>query len=66
MIYSAAFDGMPAEAREAIYTRMWQILSGAVSDPKYAHLSFVDRKTIAEILRETKANLPSYFGDVTK
>jgi hypothetical protein len=39
MIYSEAFDGMPTEAKDAIYQRMWQVLSGADTNAKYARLS---------------------------
>jgi hypothetical protein len=66
MVYSPAFDGMPAEAKAAVYNRMWQILSGDETSSKYAHLSLNDRKAVVEILRETKTGLPPYFGNVTK
>jgi len=58
MIYSAAFDALPAEAKDAIYKRMWQILSG---EEKTDRLSFADREAVVEILRETKRGLPDYF-----
>ena len=35
MIYSEAFDSLPAEAKDAIYQRMWSVLSGKVSGGKY-------------------------------
>ena len=58
MIYSDAFDALPAEAKDAIYKRMWQVLSGAEKDKKYARLSAADRRAVLEILRETE-QLPS-------
>lgn len=61
MIYSEAFDGLPSEAKDAIYKRIWQILSGQEKAAKYARLSLDDRKAIVEILRETKQGLPDYF-----
>ncbi len=61
MIYSEAFDALPAEAADAIYKRMWQILSGADQSEKYARLSTADRQAILEILRDTKHGLPDYF-----
>ena len=61
MIYSKAFDSMPAQAKAAIYQRMWQILSGQKKDHRYSHLSPTDREAIIEILRATKPDLPSYF-----
>jgi hypothetical protein len=58
MIYSAAFDGLPAEAKDAVYQRLWRVLSG---EEKYARLSGKDRRALVEILRDTKKDLPSYF-----
>jgi len=66
MIYSEAFDNLPVEAKEAIYKRMWQILSGQETDRKYARLSLPDRQAIVEILRDTKPGLPNYFQPVTR
>ena len=61
MIYTEAFDALPAAARALVYQRTWDILSGAVKDPEYARLSAADRRAIVEILRETKKHLPAYF-----
>jgi len=66
MIYTEAFDSLPAEARTAIYRRMWQILSGAEKAGKYARLTLADRQAVVEILRETKKGLPEYFQAVTR
>jgi len=70
MIYTEAFDSLPVEARDAIYRRMWQILSGQIfpekdKAKKYARLSLADRRAIVEILRATKKGLPAYFVPVT-
>jgi hypothetical protein len=54
MIYADVFDALPADAKEAIYTRMWQVLSGEDRSPRYARLSSSDRQAIVEILRDTK------------
>lgn len=61
MIYSDVFDALPSEAKNAIYERLWLILSGASTDAKYLHLSPADRQAVLEILRETKKQLPDYF-----
>jgi hypothetical protein len=61
MIYSDAFDALPAAARDVIYKRMWEILSGGETGAPYTRLSLVDRQAIVEILRETKKGLPDYF-----
>jgi hypothetical protein len=61
MIYSAAFDALPAGTRNAVYRRMWAILSGKESGERYARLTAADRQAAIEILRETKPGLPQYF-----
>jgi hypothetical protein len=61
MVYSAAFGALPAEARTAVYVRMWDILSGRDSTPKYARLSETDRRAVVDILRETLHDLPTDF-----
>ena len=57
LIYSEQFDQLPVEARDAIYARMGQVLSGEERSPKYARLSPSDRRAIIEILRDTKKGL---------
>ncbi len=61
LIYSSAFDGLPAEARDALYRRLWEVLSSADPGARYAHLSPEDRAAIVEILIATKPGLPEYF-----
>ena len=61
MIYSAAFEALPVDAREAIYARMWAILSGRDTNPRYARLTEADRRAVIEILRDTLHDFPSYF-----
>jgi hypothetical protein len=61
LIYTDAFAALPAEARAAIYSRLWTVLSGGDRDPKYRRLSRSDRRAIVEILRDTKEDLPSFF-----
>jgi hypothetical protein len=61
VIYSPAFDALPAPAREALYRRLWAVLSGTVDDARYSGLSPADRKAIIEILAATKNGLPDYL-----
>ncbi|HEY7450015.1 MAG TPA: hypothetical protein VH702_17795 [Vicinamibacterales bacterium] len=61
LIYSPAFDALPKPAKDAVYQRMWDILSGRETDKIYARLTRADRQAIVEILRETKNDLPSWF-----
>jgi hypothetical protein len=62
MIYSPAFDALPAESKDSIGERLWQVLSGQVlssqtESAKYARLSRADRQAVIEILRDTKNDL---------
>ena len=61
LIYTEAFDALLPLAKEAVYARMWQILSGAETNRRYARLKPADRTAVIEILRETKPDLPAYF-----
>jgi hypothetical protein len=49
MIYSAAFDALPTEAKSRIYARIPEVLN--------AKFSAADRQAIVEILRDTKKDL---------
>ncbi len=66
MIYTAAFEALPADAKDAVYRRLWQVLSGADRDSRYEHLTRGDRQAIVEILRDTKPDLPGYFGGIVR
>jgi hypothetical protein len=67
LIYSPAFDALPPLAKDPIYRRMWEVLSGQEQDARYqAALSRADRQAIVEILRDTKKDLPSYFQAVSR
>ena len=66
MIYADAFDALPSEARDAIYRRLWDVLSRRETGAKYARLSAADRRAIVEILRDTKKNLPDYFQPINR
>ena len=61
MIYSAAFDALPPAARDAIYRRLWEVLSGGEHDGRYRRLTASDRRAVIDILRDTKPDLPLYF-----
>lgn len=59
LIYSAAFDGLPAELKEIVYRKLHDVLTGKDQSPMYKHLSKDDRQAILEILRDTKTDLPA-------
>lgn len=59
IIYSEAFDALPATARDLVYHKLYEILSGVNTDPRFAHLSQRDRRAILDIIRDTKPMLPN-------
>ena len=52
MIYTPAFDALPAAIKETVYRRMWSTLSRQETG---------DSEAVIEILRDTKKDLPAYF-----
>jgi len=66
LVHTAQFNQLPQAARDAIFARMWQVLSGQDRAPRYRRLTFEDRKAVVEILRDTRKDLPPYFEIVTR
>jgi hypothetical protein len=67
LIYSPAFDALPPGAKNPIYRRLWEVLSGQEQDNRYqTALSPADRQAILEILRDTKKDLPQYFQETIR
>ncbi len=58
LIYSDAFDALPAPMKEHLYARLSEILSDKDQSATYASLSPETRRAIREILAETKRDLP--------
>jgi hypothetical protein len=61
LIYSEAFDALPKPALDYFYRRLWDVLTGKDKDEAFATLTRSDREAILSILRQTKADLPSYW-----
>ncbi len=61
MIYAPAFEALPDLAKDVIYARLWEVLSGQETDERYGRLSSSDRGAVVAILRDTKSDLPPYF-----
>ena len=61
IIYSAAFDGMGAEALEAVYRRLHDVLLGTGGDARYVRLTLTDMRNILRKLQETKTGMPGYL-----
>jgi hypothetical protein len=62
MIDTPAFAALPASAKQAVFERMWLVLSGQETGKKYARLSPADRQAVVAILRDTRTDLPSSFA----
>jgi len=58
LIYSEDFEALPAPAKEYIYHRLFEVLSGRDRSPEYAALPDEERRAILEILLATKPGLP--------
>ena len=64
MIYAEAFDGMPDWARERVYRRLYDVLTGKDSSERFKRISTADRSAVLEIVRDTKRRLPDYWNSV--
>jgi hypothetical protein len=53
MIYAPAFRGMPDAPKNLVMGKIDRVLSGEITDPKYAHLTPQLRSDIREILNQT-------------
>jgi hypothetical protein len=58
LIYSDAFDSLPTIAKEYVYGRLLDVLSGRDQSPEFASLTAKERKNVLEILLATKPGLP--------
>ena len=62
LIYSAAFDGLPAEVRSRVIANLQDVLIGKDQSPDFKHLTAKMRTEILEILRETKPEFRKSLG----
>jgi len=62
LIYSRAFDDLPAEVKVMVWKRLNEVLTGRDKTEAFAHLSAADRKAIREIVTATKRGLPADWG----
>lgn len=61
LIYSPAFDALPAPLLEIVYRRLAAILNGAPAFDEYIRLTLPKRRSIRDILLATKPGLPAGF-----
>ena len=66
MIYSPAFRALAGDVREAIYTRIWMVLSGKTAGSRYSRLSAEDRRVVMEILQDTLPDVAESFRAVNR
>ena len=59
MVYSEAFDDLPAPVKQAVYRRLIDTLSQPPGDRRFDHIAAGDRRAILEILRATRADFPA-------
>jgi hypothetical protein len=57
LVYSPAFDNLPAPVKEYVQRRLREVLTGQDPSKDFRHISTEDRRAILEILRETKPEL---------
>lgn len=62
LIYSAAFEQLPAPVKDRVYRRLWDVLSGRDDSAHLTKLPAAEREAIVQILRETKSDLPEDWG----
>lgn len=58
MIYSLAFQGLPPEMKQRVFTRLAQALDTAKPDKEYAYLPAAEKQSIRGILKATLPELP--------
>jgi hypothetical protein len=58
LIYSEDFDALPSAAKEYVYRRLFEVLTGRDQSPDFAKLTTRDRQAVLEILLATKPGFP--------
>jgi len=61
MVYSHAFNALPAGTLDRIYQRLYAVLTSKDKSKKFENLSQKDLQAVLEILRRTKTDLPGYW-----
>ena len=61
LIYADSFENLPARAKDLVYRRLFDVLSGADQSAAFARVTAGQRRAVLEILMATKPTLPAYF-----
>lgn len=62
LIYSDAFNTLPAYSKDYLYQRLAEVLDGQDNSDNYEHLTDNQRQDIRAILLETKADIVPYLS----
>jgi hypothetical protein len=62
LIYNGAFDSLPSQAKEYVYHRLFEVLTGRDQSPDFARLTGDTRRAILEILLATEPGLPTEWS----
>jgi hypothetical protein len=62
LIYSDSFEKLPQAAKDYVYQRLFDVLSGKDKSEDFARLTPEDREAVLEILQATKKDLPGYWA----
>jgi hypothetical protein len=58
LIDTPLFDGLPTDAKQRIYGKLWEILSATIPEPPFKFMFKEDRQAILEIVSQIKDDLP--------
>jgi hypothetical protein len=61
LIYSELIDGLPSAAKDQLYLRLWEVLSGKDAGAAFQRLTAAERRAVLEILIDTRPGLPDYW-----
>jgi hypothetical protein len=62
LIDTPLFDGLPTEARQRIYEKLWDTLSATNPQPGFGHIPIEERRAILEIVSQLKDDLPPQWA----
>lgn len=61
LVYSDSFARLPAEVKEYVLRRLYEVLTGTETGADFAHLAAGDRRAVRDILRAAVPGLPAYW-----
>jgi hypothetical protein len=61
LIYSSLWDGMHPFIKQSVEAKLWRALQENSPDPAFAYLPATEKRVIRQIIKETRAGLPSWW-----